>query len=158
MFQHSRVDECKSGLERLGWLFVRPVRLCSSNGVVVREEAARCSKARTTIFQGAILICVTVPRNWSSQPALGAEISAVLRWAYRAFGPAGALQDDGEWDYDLEGIAEPDTPLELAYDEGTGDVSLAPATTGQALTTLTLTLSGSSGFCEAFCEAFGVGD
>jgi hypothetical protein len=91
-------------------------------------------------------------------PALLAEISAVLRWARRAFGPAGALQDDGEWDYHLEGIAEPDTPLELAYDEGTGEVSLAPAATGQALTTLTLTLSGSSAFCESFREAFGMGD
>jgi hypothetical protein len=91
-------------------------------------------------------------------PALLAEISAVLRWASRAFGPAGALQDDGEWDYDLEGIAEPDTPLELAYDEGTGEVLLAPAPTGQALTTLTLTLSGSSAFCESFREEFGVGD
>jgi hypothetical protein len=90
-------------------------------------------------------------------PALLAEISAVLRWASRAFGPAGALEDDGEWDYDLEGVTEPDTPLELTYDEGTGEVSLAPAATGQALTTLTLTLSGSSAFCDAFREAFGMG-
>jgi hypothetical protein len=58
----------------------------------------------------------------------------------------------------LGGIAEPDTPLELAYDEGTGEVLLAPAPTGQALTTLTLTLSGSSAFCESFREEFGVGD
>jgi hypothetical protein len=91
-------------------------------------------------------------------PALLAEISAVLRWACRAFGPAGALQDDGEWDYHLEGVAEPETPLELSYDEGRGEVSLAPAAAGQALTTLTLTLSGSRAFCEAFREAFGVGD
>jgi hypothetical protein len=91
-------------------------------------------------------------------PALLAEISAVLRWARRAFGPAGALQYDGEWGYDLAGVVEPDAPLELAYDEGTGEVSLTPAATGQALTTLTLTLSGSSAFCEAFREEFGVGD
>ena len=54
-------------------------------------------------------------------------------------------------------VTEPDTPLELTYDEGTGEVSLAPAATGQALTTLTLTLSGSSAFCDAFREAFGMG-
>ena len=91
-------------------------------------------------------------------PALLAEISAVLRWARRAFGPAGALQDDGEWDYGLEGIAEPDTPLALAFDETTGEVSIAPAAAGQALITLTFTLSGSPAFCEAFREGFGVAD
>jgi hypothetical protein len=91
-------------------------------------------------------------------PALLAEIAAVLGWAGRAFGRAGALQDEGEWDYDLQGIAEPDTPLDLAYDEATCEVSLTPAAAGQALTTLTLTLSGSPAFCEAFREAFGVTD
>ena len=45
-----------------------------------------------------------------------------------------------------------------AYDEGRGEVSLTPAVAGPALTTLTLTLSGSPGFCEAFREAFGVTD
>jgi hypothetical protein len=40
-------------------------------------------------------------------PALLAEISAVLRWASRVFGPPGALQDDGEWDYDLEASPSP---------------------------------------------------
>jgi hypothetical protein len=90
-------------------------------------------------------------------PALLAEISAVLRWACRTFGPAGALQDDGEWDYQLEGTIEPDAPLEVTYDESTGEVSLAPAPIGQTLTTLVLTLSGSSAFCEALREEFGAG-
>jgi len=94
----------------------------------------------------------------SRLPALLAEISAVLGWAGRAFGPAGALQDEGEWDYELQGIAEPDTPLEVAYDEGRGEVSLTPAAVVAVLTTLTLTLSGSPAFCEAFREEFGVAD
>lgn len=85
-------------------------------------------------------------------PALLAEISAVLRWAAQAFGPAGALQGDGEWDFDLSGIAEPDGPLEVTCHEGTGEISLSPAPVGQALTTLTFTLSGSQAFCEAFQE------
>jgi len=89
-------------------------------------------------------------------PALLAEISAVLGWAGQAFGAAGALQDEGEWDYELQGIAEPDTPLKVAYDEGRGEVSLTPAAVGAALTTLTLTLSGSPAFCEAFRDEFGV--
>jgi len=82
----------------------------------------------------------------------------VLGWAGRAFGPAGALQDEGEWDYESQGIAEPDTPLEVAYDEGRGEVSLTPAAVGAALITLTLTLSGSPAFCEAFRVEFGVAD
>jgi hypothetical protein len=89
-------------------------------------------------------------------PALLAEISAVLGWAGRVFGPAGALEDDGEWDYELEGAAEPDAPLDVAYDEGSGRVSLTPAPAGQALATLTLTLSGSPAFCEAFQQEFSV--
>lgn len=87
-------------------------------------------------------------------PALLAEIAAVLGWAGRTFGRAGALQDEGEWDYELQGIAEPATPLQLAYDERACEVLLTPAATGPALTTLTLTLSGSPGFCDAFRDAF----
>jgi hypothetical protein len=94
----------------------------------------------------------------SRLPALLAEIAAVLGWASRAFGRAGALQDEGEWGYELQGIVEPDTPLEVVYDEAQGEVLLTPAAVGAALTTLTLTLSGSPGFCEAFREAFGVAD
>jgi hypothetical protein len=94
----------------------------------------------------------------SRLPALLAEIASVLGWAGRAFGWAGALEDEGEWDYELQGIVEPDTPLEVAYDEGRGEVSLVPSAAGPARITLTLTLSGSPGFCEAFREAFGVTD
>lgn len=89
-------------------------------------------------------------------PALLAEIGAVLAWAHRAFGPAGALQDEGEWDYELQGITEPDTPIDVRY-EGGGRVMLA-AGAGGATTTLTLTLSGSPGFCQAFREAFDSAD
>lgn len=89
-------------------------------------------------------------------PALLAEIASVLDWAGRAFGPAGALEDEGEWDYELQGVAEPDMPLGVAYDAGIGEVSLVPAGVASALTTLTFTLSGSAGFCEAFRSEFGV--
>jgi hypothetical protein len=94
----------------------------------------------------------------SRLPALLTEIAAVLGWAGRAFGRAGTLQDEGEWDYELQGIVEPDAPLEVVYDEGRGEVLLTPAAAGPALITVTLTLSGSPGFCEAFREAFGVID
>jgi hypothetical protein len=67
--------------------------------------------------------------------ALRAEIAAVLAWATDAFGPGGALDDQGEWDYELQEAAESGTR-----------------------TTLTLTLSGSPAFCEAFREHFELAD
>ena len=88
------------------------------------------------------------------QPLLD-EVAAVLRWAGRAFGPAGALDDEGEWDYDLHAIAEPDTPLGATYDDGAGVVLLGSAASAGAPTTLTLTLSGSAAFCQAFRDRFG---
>jgi hypothetical protein len=64
---------------------------------------------------------------------LRAEIEAVLAWARQTFGPAGALEDEGEWDYALQELAEPD-----------------------ARTTLSLTVSGSPGFCAAFRARFSI--
>ncbi|KQT14177.1 hypothetical protein [Ramlibacter sp. Leaf400] len=89
--------------------------------------------------------------------ALLDEIAAVMRWSHRTFGPAGALDDDGEWDYELQAVAEPGTPLQIAYEAGRGEVSLSPGPSlGDALTTVTLVLSGSPAFCQAFQDAFGV--
>lgn len=88
-------------------------------------------------------------------PALLEEIAAVLRWAGQEFGAAGALEDAGEWDYELQALAEPDTPLQIAYDGSAGALSLSPAPDGTARITLTLTLSGSPAFCEAFRASFG---
>jgi len=84
--------------------------------------------------------------------ALLAEAGAVLAWAHRAFGPAGALEDEGDWDYELQGVAEPDTPVDLVYQGGSRVVLASGA--GAAATTVTFTLSGSPGFCHAFREAF----
>jgi len=87
-------------------------------------------------------------------PALLDEIAAVLRWASQTFGAAGALQDEGEWDYELQALAEPDTPLPIAYDAPAGALSLDPAPAASSRITLTLTLSGSPAFCEAFRASF----
>lgn len=84
-------------------------------------------------------------------PALLAEIGAVLGWATGAFGPGGASEDEGEWGYELQGIREPASPLKVVYEAGV--VTLTPAA-GSARTTLTITLSGSAAFCEAFREEF----
>lgn len=79
-------------------------------------------------------------------PALLAEVSAALRWAHGIFGPAGGPGEEGEWDFDLQAVAE--TALKVRIDEDRG-VSISP-TASAALTTVMLTLSGSAAFCEAF--------
>ena len=56
-----------------------------------------------------------------------------------------------------QGIIELCTPLKVAYDEDSSEVSLTP-TGGPARTTLTLTLSGSVAFCDAFRERFEFSD
>lgn len=90
------------------------------------------------------------------QPALLAEVGSVLRWAQRTFGPPGVPGEEGEWDYDLQALAEPGGRLAIAHD-ASGQLTLAPAPPG-ALVTLTVTLSGSPGFRDAFVEAFPAGD
>lgn len=88
-------------------------------------------------------------------PALLAEVAAVLRWAHGLFGPAGEQDPDAEWDCELTGIAEPGTPLEIAFDASSGQVSFSPSAPA-ALTTVTLTLGGSPSFAEAFRAQFGL--
>jgi hypothetical protein len=92
-------------------------------------------------------------------PALLAEIGAVLGWALATCGAAGAAQDDeGVWDYELQGVAEPGAPLVIAVDSGSGEISLAPAAGRATRTTWPLTVSGSHAFCEALRDRFGIGD
>jgi hypothetical protein len=90
-------------------------------------------------------------------PYLLSELCAVLGWATDTFGPAGALGDDSAWDYALHAEAESGTPLDIGYDERTGEVALDPIA-GAARTTVTLTLTGSAAFCEAFRTAFDLGE
>jgi hypothetical protein len=85
------------------------------------------------------------------------EMAAVLQWAVVSFGPAGRLHDDGDWDYELQGTIEPDTPVPVKYDEASGVVYLPPANVSSRVT-LSLTLTGSRAFCEAFNERFEPGE
>jgi hypothetical protein len=63
--------------------------------------------------------------------AVEAEIKQVLDWAHAAFpGMQAALDEGGEWDFDLQ--AQPETVA------------------GQPRQTLTLSLTGTAQFCEAF--------
>lgn len=90
--------------------------------------------------------------------ALLGEISAVLGWAWGAFGPAGTLHDDGEWDFELQGVAEPGAPVQVEYEESMAEVRLIPEPAGPQRITLTLTLGGSRAFCDAFSDEFGLRD
>jgi len=94
----------------------------------------------------------------SRLPALLAEVAQVMRWAHQSFGLPGLLEDDGQWDYELQGVQEVASPLEVIYDAQTDQVSMQAAAPGEPRTTLTLTLSGSPAFCESFRQAFAIAD
>ena len=88
-------------------------------------------------------------------PALQAEVLRVLAWAHRDFpGERGGLDDGGDWDYELQGVQETATTLEVEYDPAAGALTMTPGATGVPRTTLSLTLSGTPQFCEAFRAAF----
>jgi hypothetical protein len=86
-------------------------------------------------------------------PPLLEEVAAVLRWAHAAFGPPAATDDGGDWDFDLQAVAEPGRPLAIRYDPATAQLEMRAEATGARLT-LTLTLGGIPAFCAAFREAF----
>jgi hypothetical protein len=90
-------------------------------------------------------------------PALQAEVQRVLGWAHREFaGERGALDDGAEWDYALQGVREVATTLDLRYEPEAGLLHLESGATGAPRLTLSLTLSGTPQFCEAFRSAFGL--
>ncbi len=94
------------------------------------------------------------PAQW---PALLAEVQQVLAWAHCEFpGARGALEEGGQWDFELQGVREVPTPLDLRFDEGTGQVKASQGTPGQPRLTLSLTLSGTPAFCAALREAFAI--
>ncbi|WP_162577934.1 hypothetical protein [Variovorax sp. PBS-H4] len=84
-------------------------------------------------------------------PALIHEVETVLGWACRDFGPPASVEENSEWDFELQAVAEPDAPLEIAYDRERATVSM-PRASGRV--TLALTLTGSRAFAAAFTDAF----
>jgi hypothetical protein len=88
-------------------------------------------------------------------PALQAEVLRVLAWAHGEFpGRRGPLEEGGEWDYELQGVQEVATTLDVTYDPGAARLDLRPGPTGAPRITLSLTLGGTPQFCEAFRAAF----
>lgn len=89
--------------------------------------------------------------------AVRAEIARVLDWAHATFPDMRApLEEGGEWDYNLEGQQEWSTHEALSYDEVTGKFSSQLGPAGAPRHMVTLSISGSAQFCEAFRQRFGV--
>lgn len=93
------------------------------------------------------------PDRWD---ALVAEVEAVLGWAQQSFGAPSAAGEEGEWDFELQATTEADRPFPVSWEAGRRQVRVAQAPDGW--TTLTLTISGSRTFCDAFREAFPASD
>ncbi|MCZ2498686.1 hypothetical protein GN316_18130 [Xylophilus sp. Kf1] len=92
---------------------------------------------------------------------LQAEVAAVLDWAHDTFpGARAALEDGGEWDFQLYGAAETRTPQTLHYhredDDRAGTITRASGSPGPARFSVSLSISGSAGFGQALREAFAI--
>ncbi len=84
-----------------------------------------------------------------------AEIVAVLAWAHGAFPDACGPEDEGgEWQYDLQGVQEVNTPLTLHFDAELARIAMTPGTPLPPRTTFNFTIGGNQGFCAALREAF----
>jgi hypothetical protein len=96
----------------------------------------------------------TAPQHMA---AVRTEIARVLDWAHATFPDMRApLEEGGEWDYNLEGQQEWTTHEALSYDEVTGKFNSQLGPAGAPRHTVTLSISGSAQFCEAFRQRFGV--
>ena len=94
----------------------------------------------------------------SDWPALQAEVTRVLDWAHRGFaGVRGALDEDGDWDYDLQGGQETLAPLLLDFEASAGHLACRVQPPMPPRYTLSLTLSGTSAFAAALSECFALG-
>ncbi len=96
------------------------------------------------------------PRHKS---ALLREVAEVLAWAhgFDARGP-GALEDGAQWDFELQATWHPAGAApqlaRLVFDPATGQIS-AQAVDLSAPLALSLSLSGTPGFAQAFREHWG---
>ncbi len=91
--------------------------------------------------------------------ALLHEVSQVLAWAhgFDAQGP-GPLEDGASWDFDLQATLHPSGPnpqvARLVFEGGQVHLAMQAADLAQPLA-LSLSLSGTPGFAQAFRERWG---
>jgi hypothetical protein len=89
--------------------------------------------------------------------AVLAEVASVLAWAHQAFAAQRApLDEGGEWDYDLQGWREFSAPDCLQFDEPSGDLRVEPQAAGVARHSVSLSVTGTPGFCAAFGQRHGL--
>ncbi len=87
--------------------------------------------------------------------AVLAEVATVLAWAHHAFEAQRApLDEGGEWDYDLQGWREFSAVDVLHFDDNRGEVSVQSQAAGATRHTVSLSVTGTPGFCGAFGERF----
>ncbi|MFC5522990.1 hypothetical protein [Polaromonas jejuensis] len=98
-----------------------------------------------------------VASTWPEQvPAVQAEIAQVLDWACTTFaGLRGPVGEGGDWDYDLQGMQEFTVPEVIDYDEATRRIAVRVGPAGKPRHTVTLSISGTGEFCDAFRQQFG---
>jgi hypothetical protein len=85
-------------------------------------------------------------------PALQAEVVRVLDWAHANFGEPLPPDEGGEWHYELQGVQEVATALEVTHMRGR--LQLGTGAASPPRVTLSLTIGGTPGFCAAFRQAF----
>ena len=87
--------------------------------------------------------------------AVRAEVARVLAWAHDHFpGARGPLDEEGEWDYDLQAVQEYAVQEQIDYDEETQLLQVRPGIPGVARHTLSVSVSGTPTFCAAFRQVF----
>lgn len=87
--------------------------------------------------------------------AVRAEVARVLDWAHAHFpGARGPLDEDGEWDYDLQAAQEYAVQDQIDYDEETQQLQVLPGVPGVPRHTLSVSVSGTPAFCTAFRQVF----
>lgn len=102
---------------------------------------------------GTLDAMASTPAN--AVAAVRAEIACVLDWAHATFPEQRApLDDGGEWDFDLQGQQEWTAHEAIDYDPASQQFSVVPGPAGVVRHTLTLSLSGSAQFCDAFRQHF----
>ena len=87
--------------------------------------------------------------------AVHAEVVRVLDWAHDTFGESrGPVGEGGDWDYDLQGQCETSCDEDLTYDIATRQLRTRTGPPGPPRHTVTMALSGTPAFCEAFRQRF----
>jgi hypothetical protein len=97
-------------------------------------------------------LAATAPAHNS---AVLAEVASVLGWAHQAFEAQRApLDEGGEWDYDLQGWREFSAVDVLDFDDHSGKLSVQAQAAGAARHNVSLSVTGTPGFCAAFRARF----